>query len=170
MECVGLPNREVDSGSMVPLNCTTQGGPVHIVAAFTLAQQGPGTQTTFPFSSPCLSWLDFFWSWLHPHSWREASFTQLGRCPQQPQAYLSLWGMGHPNWIGPGLGQGLTPVAGGLGYCIWQHFQKHGTGKKQFSVFTGWWKGHWTDKKQNTHTNTTTSKQNKCFSWWFSDL
>lgn len=104
MECVGLPNREVDSGSMVPLNCTTQGGPVHIVAAFTLAQQDPGTQRTFPFSSPCLSLLGFFWSWLHPHSWREASFTQLGRCPQQPQAYLSLWGMGHPNWIGPGLG------------------------------------------------------------------
>lgn len=42
------------------------------------------------------------------------------------------------NWIGPGLGQVPTPAAGGPGHCRWQHIQQRRTGKKQFSVFTGW--------------------------------
>lgn len=139
MECVGLPNREVDSGSMVPLNCTTQGGPVHIVAAFTLAQQDPGTQRTFAFSSPVSLGLASFGLGfiLVPgerplsHSWVDV--------PNSPRptsvsgGWGTLIGLGQA-WVTPG----LTLVAGGLGYCIWQHFQKHGTGKKQFSVFTGW--------------------------------
>ena len=77
-------------------------------------------------------------------------------------SHPSLWGTGYLSWIGPGLGQVLSPVAGELGYCIWQHFQNHGTGEKSPLFLPDGERDTGQIKNKDTTHTQTVLKQNKC--------
>lgn len=110
MKYIGLLNWEVASGANVPLSYKTQGNTIN-VAALTLAQEDPGHISShlpvfLGVASLGIGFILFPVETPLPYSWEVGPNIPRHTRPTKSPQYL---GMGYFDWIGPGLGQVLTP-------------------------------------------------------------